>query len=98
MKRSILAVMIAGLSLAACGEGTGYYYANTPPPPLRREVVGVAPGPGYVWINGYWGSRGNGYAWVPGYYSRPPRAHAVWVAPRWDRDHGRYHFREGHWR
>ena len=52
MKRSILAVMIAGLSLAACGEGTGYYYANTPPPPLRREVVGVAPGPGYVWING----------------------------------------------
>jgi hypothetical protein len=24
-----------------------------PPPPVRVGVVGVAPGPGYVWIGGY---------------------------------------------
>lgn len=24
-----------------------------PPPPVRVGVVGVAPGPGYVWIAGY---------------------------------------------
>ncbi|MBZ5602987.1 MAG: YXWGXW repeat-containing protein [Acidobacteriia bacterium] len=98
MRRSILALALAGFSLAACGGGYGYYYANTPPPPMRGEVVGVAPGPGYVWVNGYWGWRGNAYSWVPGYYARPPHAHAVWVSPRWDRDRGRYRFREGHWR
>src|SRR5581483_2184509 len=83
MRRSILALTLAaGFSLTACAGSYGYYYANTPPPPVRAEVVGVAPGPGYVWVNGYWGWRGNAYAWVPGYYAHPPRPHAVWVAPR----------------
>jgi len=98
MRRSVLTVALAASLLVGCGGGVGYYYATAPPPPLRADVIGVAPGPGYVWINGYWGWRGRGYAWVPGYYARPPRAHAVWVAPRWDRDRDRYRFREGHWR
>jgi hypothetical protein len=98
MKKTILPLLLAGFSLAACGGSYGYYYANTPPPPMRAERIGPAPGPGYVWIDGYWGWRGGRYAWVPGYYTRPPRGRAVWVAPRWDRDHDRYRFREGRWR
>jgi hypothetical protein len=98
MRRSVLTLALAASLLVGCGGGVGYYYASAPPPPIRAEAIGVAPGPGYVWINGYWGWRGRNYAWVPGYYTRPPRAHSVWVAPRWDRDHDRYRFREGRWR
>jgi len=37
-----------------------------PPPPVRVGVVGVAPGPGYVWIGGYQRWTGSGYVWVAG--------------------------------
>ena len=97
MRSTILAVAFAACSLVGCAGSVGYY-AAVPPPPLRAEVVGVAPGPGYVWVNGYWGWRGRDYAWVPGYYSRPPHPRAVWVAPRWERYHDRYRFHEGRWR
>ncbi len=91
MRRTILGLALLATSLVGCGGGYGYYYANS-------EVIGVAPGPGYVWINGYWAWRGNSYTWVPGYYARPPRRGAVWVAPRWEHQGGRYRFHEGHWR
>ena len=32
---------------------------------LRMEDTGVAPGPGFVWIGGYWRWAGNDYAWTP---------------------------------
>lgn len=98
MKRRMMVLPLAALMIVGCSGGAGYYYASAPPPPIRAEVIGVAPGPGYIWINGYWGWRGSRYVWVPGYYARPPHPHAVWVAPRWEHDRGRYRFREGHWR
>ena len=99
MRRSILALSFAVTSLVGCGGGGyAYYYASAPPPPLRAEVVGVAPGPGYVWINGYWGSRGGRYEWVGGRYVRPPHRGARWEEPRWERRGDRYHFHDGRWR
>ena len=35
------------------------------PPPVRVETRTVAPGPSYVWTNGYWQWTGAGYQWVP---------------------------------
>jgi hypothetical protein len=97
MKRaSLLATVFAMLSLAACAGVV--YYSNVPPPPLRAEAFGVAPGPGYVWVNGYWGWSGGAHAWVAGRWVRPPRPHAVWVAPYWERQGARYRFHEGRWR
>lgn len=96
MKRSLMIAAFAALTIAGCGGGV--YYATVPPPPVRVEAFGPAPGPGYVWINGYWGWGGSSYAWVPGRYVRPPHAHSVWVAPRWEAHGGRYRFREGRWR
>lgn len=95
MKRAALVLMVSALT--ACGGGA-FYYSNVPPPPLRAEVVGVAPGPGYVWVGGYWGFRGGGTVWVPGRWVVPPHRHAVWVAPRWERAGNRYRYHEGHWR
>src|SRR5262245_42323449 len=97
MKKIWLTVILGSLSLAACGCGyySGGYYATTAPPPIRAEVRGYAPGPGYVWVDGYWGYRSNRYAWNSGYWARPPRARAVWVPGRWEHRGNRYYYREG---
>jgi hypothetical protein len=96
MRRGLLALVFAASSMIGCAGGV--VYATAPPPPIRAEAFGAAPGPGFVWVTGYWGWRGGNYAWVPGSWARPPRAHAAWVAPYWEHRGGRYRFHEGRWR
>jgi hypothetical protein len=97
---ALLGVVGAALALAGCADTYGYgnYYARTPPPPSRYERYGQAPGPGYVWINGYWGYRGNNYYWNSGRWERPPRGRHRWEDGRWENRGDRYQWREGHWR
>jgi hypothetical protein len=103
MKRTLRAVVIlgglslAGLSLTGCAGGYAYY-ASTPPPAVRFEQRGVAPGAGFVWIDGYWGYSGSRYAWVPGRWERPPHPRSRWVPGRWETRRGRYYYRNGRWR
>ena len=98
MKRTTwLALLLGSLSLAGCAGGYAYY-ASTPPPPVRVEVRGYAPGPGFVWIDGYWVSRGGSYSWAPGRWDRPPRGRSTWATGHWENRHGRYYYRDGHWR
>ena len=97
MKRTLwLAPVLALISLVGCAARAGYYVAGPPPPPVVG-VVGYAPGPGYLWIEGFWDWRGR-YVWVPGYWARPPHPHAVWVLEGGYYNHGRYYHRRGHWR
>lgn len=98
MKKTAIILAISALSMIGCAGGGAVYYANTPPPPVRVEAYGVAPGVGYVWVPGYWGWRSNSYVWIGGSWARPPRSGARWDAPRWDRYNGRYRFHEGRWR
>jgi hypothetical protein len=98
MKQTLgIVVILGGLSMAGCAGGYAYY-SSAPPPPVRVEARGVAPGAGFVWVDGYWGYRGGNYAWVPGNWVRPPRARAVWVPGRWEMRRGRYYYRQGRWR
>jgi hypothetical protein len=69
-----------------------------PPAPVRVGVVGVAPGPGYVWVGGYQRWNGSGYVWVAGRWVRPPRAGVVWVSPRYVHSGGGWVFHTGYWR
>jgi YXWGXW repeat-containing protein len=73
---------------------------DAPPPPPRQEViVGISPGPDYIWVAGFWDGTPGHYVWVGGHWERPPRPHAVWVAPHWEKDHdGHYHQIRGEWR
>lgn len=100
MRNKLLATgfVIAGTFLTGCAAHGAYYSGYYGPPAPRYGVVGVAPGPGYVWAQGYWDRDGDRWAWREGRWMRPPRARAVWVAPRWER-HGRnWRFHEGRWR
>src|SRR5215831_14905376 len=86
MKSKLLlpALLLSMGFLTACAGGySAHYVAVGPPPPPAYGVVGVAPGPGYVWVDGFWDLRGGRWMWSRGYWVRPPRRGAIWVAPAW---------------
>jgi hypothetical protein len=96
LKKVLLGLAFASaLTLSAVGQEVIVRVA--PPRPLVEKRV-VAPGPGFVWIDGYHRWDGNAYVWVPGRWERPPRPHAHWVAHKWVKRHGGYVLVEGHWR
>lgn len=95
-KLLLVSVMGFGLGLGASPAAEVVVRVGPPAPIVERRLV--RPGPGYVWIAGYHRWEGRAYVWVPGRWELPPRRRAVWVAPRWQRRHDGYYFREGHWR
>jgi hypothetical protein len=68
------------------------------PPAPYAEVVGVAPGPGYLWIGGYYHWSGARWVWYAGHYERPPHPGAVWVRPRYVVRGGTRVYVRGYWR
>lgn len=80
------------------GSGREVIVVREPPPPRREVMPARPPGPGMVWVTGYWAWQGDRHYWVSGHYERPPRSHAVWVEPRWERRGGGHLFIEGFWR
>ncbi len=68
-----------------------------PPPPLRYEARPHAPGPGYVWSEGYWEPFQGRYRWDQGYWNRPPFEGAFYVHPHWDHYPDGWHMHEGYW-
>ncbi|MES1257051.1 MAG: YXWGXW repeat-containing protein [Acidobacteriota bacterium] len=99
-EKALLSALFLGCGvLAGCGHA--YYGAGiTVGPPAPRVIgpLGVAPGPGYVWTDGYYDWQGSNWVWLDGRWARPPRPGRVWVTPYWER-HGRgYRFHKGRWR
>lgn len=90
--------LFLALAGAACAGPRVYAYRVAPPPPPPRVVMGVAPGPGHVWCDGFYDLRGGRWVWVPGYWARAPRGRAVWVAPAWQPHGNGWRFRAGYWR
>lgn len=73
--------------------------ASDQPPPPQMETVFVAPGPGYVWVNGDWQWNGVGWVWVGGRWAVPPWPGAVWVRGSWYRGpFGGWRHTRGRWR
>jgi hypothetical protein len=97
MKRVLLSTAIL-LGTALTGCAGGYVVQVGPPPPPRYGVMGYAPGPGYVWTDGYWDWRGGRWVWMSGAWLRPPRPHAVWVPGGWIGQERHMRFRRGYWR
>jgi hypothetical protein len=95
----LVAVLFGSLAATSCATGGYYAYRVPPPPPPRMAgAIGFAPGPGFVWIDGFYDLRGASWVWVSGYWTRPPHPRATWVAPYWERQGNRYRFHRGRWR
>jgi len=93
-----LLFFVVGLGVAALAQGAEVIVKVAPPPPVSTTVIGVAPGPGYVWVPGYHRWNGARYVWVGGRWVLPPRPGAVWVPAHWVARPGGYVFVAGRWR
>jgi hypothetical protein len=96
-KRLLTAALVTVLGFSAAA-GAQVYVRIGPPPPPPREVVPVAPHPGWVWRPGYHRWDGRAYVWVPGSYAAPPRPGAFWVRGHWRNTPRGYVWVEGDWR
>ena len=70
---------------------------NFAPPPLPVYAQPLIPGPGYIWVPGYWAYGGGGYFWVPGTWVLPPYAGALWTPGYWGWADDAYVFHVGYW-
>jgi hypothetical protein len=75
---------------------TAEVYVNAPPPAPVAEYPPVAPGPHFVWINGYWDWSGYDWYWTSGYWVNPRRGY-VYVAPRYLSHNGRWVYHRSYW-
>lgn len=89
MKKAIFAmILLAGSAFAGPRFSFGIGF-GAPAVVVARPMC---PGPGYVWVDGYWGPD---RVWIPGFW----RAPAVVVGPRFGEphyfayEHGRRDFR-----
>ena len=70
---------------------------RTAPPPLPEYDQPFCPGPGYLWIPGYWAYGPDGYFWVPGMWELSPRVGWMWTPGYWGWSDGIYVWRSGYW-
>jgi outer membrane lipoprotein SlyB len=85
-------------SVDAAPATTSTMVVETAPPPAPVETVTVvAPGPGYMWVDGEWVWNGQ-WIWVAGHWGYPPYAHAVWIRGDWARGPHGWYRAPGHWR
>jgi hypothetical protein len=80
--------------VAAPGE---VVVTSDPPAPIY-EAVGIAPGPGFLWVGGYYHWNGGGWVWRGGRWARPPHPGAAWVRARYEWRGGRRVYIGGYWR
>ncbi len=67
------------------------------PPVLPVYVQPICPGPGYIWVPGYWAYGPDGYFWVPGTWVFPPEVGLLWTPGYWGWEDGFYAWYPGYW-
>lgn len=67
------------------------------PPALPVYDQPPIPGPGYMWMPGYWAWGPDGYYWVPGTWVIPPAVGLLWTPPWWGWNGSVYVFHGGYW-
>lgn len=100
MKSALIPIVLlsaASFLLLDCASHAAYVAYYGPPAPRVERYV-YAPGPGYVWVPGYYSWAGSNYNWVGGRWALPPHAHASWVPGHYVQRYGHSEYIEGHWR
>ena len=67
------------------------------PPILPVYVQPICPGPGYIWVPGYWAYGDEDYYWVPGTWVEPPEVGLLWTPGYWGWGDGAYLWYPGYW-
>jgi len=75
-----------------------YVIVRKAPPAVIRERRPSPPSGGHMWVAGYWHWDGRQYVWQVGHWTRPPREHVTWVAPRYEKHERGYRYSPGLWR
>lgn len=70
---------------------------EAPPATVYVEPRPYPPGPGYIWVDGYWAWGGGRYFWERGHWAVPPRGYSGWVGPHYERYGHGYRYAPGHW-
>ncbi len=86
---SVFAIMFLGCA--------GPVSIRTAPPPLPYYEQPFCPGPGYIWVPGYWAYGRSGYYWVPGLWEFAPRVGWLWTPGYWGWSEGVYVWHSGYW-
>ncbi len=95
MKGLLAAAALAIAFSVASPLRAAVVYVQVGPPTAIVETVPVRPGPGYVWVGGYYNWTGSGYVWVHGHYVRHGGA---WCGGHWRHAyHSGYYWVPGHW-
>lgn len=97
MKLKSLSSMLLAIALTAPAVGQISVFIGREPPRPRHERRGRVPGPGYMWVDGYWAPHGRKYRWVSGRWERPPYEGARWTPARYEHEQRGWQLREGHW-
>ncbi len=84
MNRKMLAALLLAAGSAFAADVSVGIRIGPPPPPRVVRVRPIAPGAGYMWVEGYWYPVGNHYKWHDGSWTRPPYESYRWVSPRHD--------------
>lgn len=98
--RVAVAAVAVLVALALCGCPHGAYFASVrvgPPAPVVYGPVGLAPGPGWVWTDGYYDWVGGGWVWRSGRWAQPPHGGYIWRSPRYEPYRNGYRVHPGHW-
>src|SRR5215471_1240271 len=91
----VLALLLVIASTASFG---GISFSVTLAPPLLPIYAQpICPGPGYIWVPGYWAYGDFGWFWVPGTWVLAPFVGALWTPGYWHWDDGVFLWSEGYW-
>jgi hypothetical protein len=97
-----LMILLAGALGSICSAQAQLLvsvHVNVEPPQLPVYDQPVIPGPGYIWVPGYWAWSDDvgGYYWVPGTWLLPPQIGLLWTPGYWGWSDGVYVFHAGYW-
>jgi len=91
----LLALTLLGAPAASSAEV--FLSVAIAPPSLPVYEQPLIPGPGYIWVPGYWAYGPEGYYWVPGTWVFAPFIGALWTPGWWGWDGGYYRWNRGYW-
>jgi hypothetical protein len=94
----LLAVLVMAAPAPSSAQVAVGISVTIAPPALPVYVQPICPGPGFIWIPGYWAWDPEfGYYWVPGTWVIAPYQGLLWTPGYWGWYNGAYVWYEGYW-